>query len=134
MITLVFFIIVSVVISYIDIKRALILDKIMFPSIAILILLKYFDGSLSLFDLYAVLIVLTIFMVPIMLNMAFGGGDLRFGVFVALFLGLQSIGLFVMFAGLLHLLLLAILKKKSFGFAPAMSIGAILAYIIGSSL
>ena len=78
---LVFFIIIAAIVSYIDIKESVIPDKVMFPSIAILALLKYLDGSLSFYDGVAVMIVLTIFMVPIVLDMAFGGGDLRFGAF-----------------------------------------------------
>jgi len=63
--------------------------------------------------------------------MAFGGGDLRFGAFCALFLGLNAVGWFIMLAGVIHLLVLTLLKKKSFGFAPAMSIAALMSYFIG---
>ena len=129
---LVFFIVISSVVSYIDVRESLILDKIMFPSIAVLLFLKWFEGSLNLYDFTAVLIVLSIFMIPILLDMSFGGGDLRFGAFCALFLGLKSIGLFIMFAGIIHLAILGILKKRSFGFAPAMSLSALLAYTLGS--
>jgi prepilin signal peptidase PulO-like enzyme (type II secretory pathway) len=76
-------------------------------------------------------VVLFIFLIPIILNMAFGGGDLRFGAFCALFLGLNSIGWFVMLAGIIHLIILTALQKKSFGFAPAMSIASLLSYFIG---
>ena len=131
MIALLFFIIIALLISYIDIKRGLILDKIMFPSIFVLALVKYFENSLDLNTLIAVTIVVVVFIVPILLNMAFGGGDLRFGFFSALFLGLEPIGYFIIFSALSHLLILTILKKKSFAFAPAMSVGTITAYIIG---
>lgn len=131
MFSLVFFITIAGVVSYIDIKKGLILDKVMFPSFLVLLLLKYFDESLSVNDLVAIVIVLMIFIVPIILNMAFGGGDLRFGAFCALFLSLEPIGFFIMFSGLTHLLLTTILKKKSFAFAPAMSLGAMLAYMVG---
>lgn len=131
MIILAFFISISVLISYIDIKKGLILDKIMFPSFIVLVILKYLDQSLSVLDLIAVVIILMIFLVPIILNMRFGGGDLRFGAFCALFLGLIPLGYFVMFSGLVHVLILALLKKKSFAFAPAMSIAALMAYGIG---
>ncbi len=63
--------------------------------------------------------------------MAFGGGDLRFGAFCALFVGLEGVGYFIIFSGLIHLIILAAVKKKSYGFAPAMSIAAILSYTIG---
>ena len=131
MLSLFFFLAISGVVSYIDIKRGLILDKIMFPSFIVLLLLKYFENSLNMYDLLAVVIVLVIFIIPIILNMAFGGGDLRFGAFCALFLGLTPLGYFIMLSGLFHVLLLQVLKKESFAFAPAMSAGAIGAYLIG---
>ena len=131
MIALLFFITIALVISYIDIKEGLILDKIMFPSILVLSLVKYFENSLDLNSLIAGIIILVIFIVPILLNMAFGGGDLRFGFFTALFLGLEPLGYFIIFSGLIHLLILTVLKKKSFAFAPAMSLGALVAYTIG---
>lgn len=132
MIALAFFIIISIIISYIDVKKGLILDKIMFPSILLLILLKYVEGTLLSSDFIALGIILILFIVPIFFNMEFGGGDLRFGVFSALFLGLAPIGYFVMLSGIFHLILLGLLKKRSFPFAPAMSLGALGAYIIGS--
>ena len=132
MYTLVLFIGVAFVISYIDIKSSLIPDKIMFPAIVGMIVLKYLDNSLSINDLIAVSIIFIIFVIPIALDLAFGGGDIRFGVFCALFLGLAQIGYFVIFAGLLHLIILFLLKRKSFGFAPAMSLATLLAYGIGS--
>ena len=132
MYTLVLFISVAFIISYIDIKSSLIPDKIMFPAILAMFILKYFENSLSINDLIAISIIFIIFVVPIALNLAFGGGDIRFGVFCALFLGLAQIGYFVIFAGLLHLMILFILRRKSFGFAPAMSLATLLAYSIGS--
>jgi len=132
MYTLVLFISVAFIVSYIDIKSSLIPDKIMFPAILAMFILKYFENSLSINDLIAISIIFIIFVVPIALNLAFGGGDIRFGVFCALFLGLAQIGYFVIFAGLLHLMILFILRRKSFGFAPAMSLATLLAYSIGS--
>jgi len=132
MFSLLFFIAIAGIISYIDVKKGLILDKIMFPSFIILLLIKYLENSLDMQDLIAVVIVLIIFVIPIILNMAFGGGDLRFGAFSALFLGLAPIGYFIMLSGLFHVILLAVLKKSSFPFAPAMSFGALGAYMVGS--
>ena len=129
--TLYFFIIVASYISYIDSKVGIIPDRVMFPAFVLLVLLKWLEGSLNLYDLVAVGVVLFIFLIPIVLNMAFGGGDLRFGAFCALFLGINGIGWFIMLSGLLHFMILKQLKKKSFGFAPAMSVAAIISYFIG---
>lgn len=132
MLSLVFFIAIAGVISYIDVKKGLILDKITFPSFLVLLLIKHLENSLGMQELIAIIIVLIIFIIPIILNLAFGGGDLRFGAFCALFLGLAPIGYFVMFSGLIHVTLLTIMKKRSFPFAPAMSLGALGAYIVGN--
>lgn len=130
--SLLFFIIISFVISYIDVKKGIIPDIIVFPSIATLVLIKYLDGTLEIENFIAMTLVFFIFVIPIALNMAFGGGDLRFGVFAALFLGLETLGYFVLLSGLFHLILLILLKKKSFPFAPAMSLAALGAFIIGN--
>ena len=118
-------------ISYIDSKKGIIPDKVMLPAFVGLLILKQLETGLAYSDLVAVILVLVIFLIPIVLNMAFGGGDLRFGAFCALFLGLNAVGYFIMLAGIIHLIILALLKKKSFGFAPAMSIAAIMSYFIG---
>ncbi len=131
MIVLVYFIIIAFIISYIDSKKRIIPDKIIIPAFIGLLILKYFYMTLSLYDAIAVVLVLFIFLIPIILNMAFGGGDLRFGAFCALFVGLGSIGYFILLSGIIHLLILSILKKKSYAFAPAMSIATILSYFIG---
>lgn len=94
-----------------------------------MVILKYFFTNLSLFDLYAAVIVGVIFFVPILFNMAFGGGDIRFGIFSALLVGLEGVGYFIVLSALIHLLFLALLKKRALGFAPAMSLSAILVYI-----
>jgi len=131
MIIFVYFIIIAFIISYIDSKKRVIPDKITIPAFIGLIILKWLDTSLSLNDAIAVIVILVIFLVPIIFNMTFGGGDLRFGAFCALFVGLEGIGYFILFSGIIHLMLLGILKKKSYGFAPAMSAAAIISYTIG---
>ena len=95
-----------------------------------MIALKYFNGTLDSSDFVAAAIVLAVFVVPIVFDMAFGGGDLRFGAFCALFLGLQGIGYFILFSGLIQSVLLLLLRRKSFAFAPAMSAAALVAYMI----
>lgn len=83
---------------------------------------------MHLTDLAAVVVVVIIFMIPIMLDMNFGGGDLRFGVFCGLFLGLAPLGYFIALAGIVHLLIMGILRVREFGFAPAMSIASLVVY------
>lgn len=128
MIALVIFIICSTFISWIDIKRSIIPDRIILPSIVLLAMVKWGEGNLEVTDLIAMAVVVAVFMVPIMFNMNFGGGDLRFGAFCALFLGLSPLGYFIALAGIVHLLIMAVLRKREFGFAPAMSIASLAVY------
>ncbi|MBA3026455.1 MAG: hypothetical protein FP820_08600, partial [Sulfurimonas sp.] len=126
------FIITAFLVSYIDARKSYIPDKIIVPAIGILLLLKLYFNVLIIYDFIAVAVVLTVFVLPIIFNMNFGGGDLRFGAFCSLFLGLPLIGWFILLSGVLHLLLLAALKRKSYGFAPAMSVAAVAAYVMGN--
>ncbi len=122
------FLMFSVVISIVDYRKQIIPDKIVLPAIFILLFVKYLEHSLCYLDLVAGAIVVLIFLIPILLNLSFGGGDLRFGFFCAVFVGLQGIGYFIVLSALLHIVFLKITKKKILGFAPAMSLGAILVY------
>ncbi|HIC42846.1 MAG TPA: hypothetical protein EYO73_00695, partial [Sulfurimonas sp.] len=83
------------VVSIIDWKKAYIPNRIIFSALFVLGIMKYIEGDLHWHDLVAVLIILSIFLIPIALNMDFGGGDLRYGAFCALFLGLPLIGWFL---------------------------------------
>lgn len=123
------FIFFSTILSVIDYKKQIIPDKFILPSIVILLFVKYFENSLHVEDVIGAFIIVIVFLLPIALNMAFGGGDLRFGFFCGLFVGLEGIGYFLILAALIHVLLLKVLKKEVGGFAPAMSLGAILVYM-----
>jgi len=127
--SLIVFIFFSTVLSVIDYKKQIIPDKFVLPSIVFLLFVKYFENSLHVEDLIAAFIIVIVFLVPIALNMAFGGGDLRFGFFCGLFVGLEGIGYFLILAAVIHILFLKVLNKKLGGFAPAMSLGAILVYM-----
>ena len=129
---LLYFIIFAAILSYIDYKKQVIPDIISLPAIGGMVVLKWYVGTLDVTDLIAVGIVLVVFIVPIVFGMVFGGGDIRFGVLCALFLGLKPLGIFIALAGVVHLMLLMVLRKKSFAFAPAMSIAAVSAYMVSS--
>lgn len=126
-----FFIFIASIVSYIDYKKRLIPDKIIIPAILFMGLLKWSNETLVMTDFIAVGLVVFIFIIPILFGMVFGGGDIRFGAFCALFLGLEQVGVFIALSGVIHLLILALLHRKSFAFAPAMSLAALSAYMIG---
>jgi prepilin signal peptidase PulO-like enzyme (type II secretory pathway) len=114
--------------SVIDYKKQIIPDKIVLPAIVILLIAKQFENSLGLDDIVGAFLVVSVFLIPIAFNMAFGGGDLRFGFFCAIFVGLAGVGYFVICSAILHVVLLKTSKKDVSGFAPAMSLGAVLVY------
>jgi Flp pilus assembly protein protease CpaA len=122
------FIFFGIIISIVDYKKMIIPDKIIIPATLFLLIAKYFENSLHVEDIVGAFIVVSVFLIPIILNMAFGGGDLRFGFFCALFVGLKGIGYFILLSAILHVAILKLTKKEVFGFAPAMSLGAIFVY------
>lgn len=128
MVALAFFILVSLIVSWIDGRYSIIPDKLILPSIAIMGLLMAIEGTLDVNHLVAVVVILIVFIIPIALNLPFGGGDLRFGAFCALFLGLEPLGYFIALAGIVHLIIMGLLHKNEFGFAPAMSIASLAVY------
>ncbi len=95
-----------------------------------MLLLKLFFYKLQLDDIYAVLLVFFLFTIFIVLNLKFGGGDIRFGVFCALFLGLHPLGWFILLSGILQIIFLYLTKKETFAFAPAMSLATVVSYFI----
>lgn len=127
---LIFFIVIATITSYIDYKKRLIPDKIILPSIIVMLFLKWESGILSINDFIAMVIVIVVFIIPILFGMVFGGGDIRFGAFCALFVGLEQVGVFIALSGIVHLLILAVLRKKSFAFAPAMTLASLIAYMV----
>lgn len=128
--TVILFFLGALLLTCIDWRHQIIPDLIVIPLIIVLILSKYVDQTLLISDGIALLIIVTIFVIPIAFNLEFGGGDVRFGAYCALFLGIGKIGYFVICAGLLHLLLLWIIRKKQFGFAPAMTLATFVCWIV----
>lgn len=106
----------------------LIPDKIILPAITMLMFTQYLEGTLSWSSIVGACLVVLVFLIPIFFNMKLGGGDLRFAFFGALFVGIEGIGYFVILSGLIHILLLKSINKDYFGFAPAMSLAAIIVY------
>ena len=133
-IELLMYIIVGFYIMIYDIKHRVILDIVILPSIIFLIFLRFLDETINLEYLYAIIFIITVFVFPILLNLTFGGGDIRFGVFSAILLGFPDIVWFIVISSLLHLLILLILKKKEYPFAPSMFMASIVVYLTNETL
>ena len=131
---LIIFIIVGFYVSVYDIKYKIIPDYIILPSIAILLIFKFLNSSLAITHLYSILFIITIFVLPIVLGFRFGGGDIRFGIFSSILLGFPNIAWFILLSASLHLLILLILKKKEYPFAPSMFLATIVVYFTNEIL
>jgi len=128
------YIIIGFYITIHDIKHKIIPDVVILPSIIFLIFLRFLDGSINLEYLYAIMFIVTVFVFPILLNLRFGGGDIRFGIFSAILLSFPNIVWFIIISSLFHLLVLLILKKKEYPFAPSMFMASIVVYLTNETL
>ena len=120
------YILFSLPILYEDIRYQNIPDKFSLPAIVAEVgLLWYFHVPLVP-ALVAAGFVLAVFLIPLFLGMDFGGGDLRYGVMSALVVGFPEIAYWLILAATVHLLILLLMRRSVFGFAPAMFIATIL--------
>lgn len=120
------FILFSLPILYHDIKYHDIPDKFSLSAIALILgAILYLNLSLSS-ALIASAFILVVFLIPLLFGMDFGGGDLRYGVLSALVVGFPQIAYWMILAAVIHLTILALLRKQIFGFAPAMFIATLI--------
>lgn len=112
----------------VDWKIERIPDQIILPAILMMMVFLFSQGRLDSQHMMAAIIIMVLFAIPVVLGLGFGGGDVRYGVFCALLTGLPGIGWFVLTAALTHLALLLTFRRTQAGFAPAMSVGALVAY------
>lgn len=134
------------VISFIDAKKMIIPDKIIYPAIAVSL---FYDFGRSLafgnWQVYLIEPILTAALLFLFFfslfyfskGRAMGMGDAKFGVLIGLFLGPAQalVGLFLAFVlGALFGIILIVLGRKKFGsalaFGPFLSLGALTAYLI----
>ena len=128
------YMIIGFYLSIYDLKHRIIPDIIILPSILLLISLRFFDETINMEYLYAAVFIIFVFVLPILLGLRFGGGDIRFGIFSAILLGFPNIVWFITISAFLHLLILLILKKKEYPFAPSMFTASIVVYFINDIL
>lgn len=124
---LIFFITVSLVFIYYDIRYREVPDKIILPAIVVGILIIWNIGSYSMKDLFfTASIVFLVFIILLATPFPFGGGDLRYAVFCVPLIGMDGLGWFIFLSGLFHLVFLLGVKRSTYAFVPAMFISALL--------
>ncbi len=151
---LLFFSSVLLVLSVFDLKKGIIPDKILLPSIliaTIFLLLSSLTRENDVFevlrlvtlDLFATFAVAVFFLLLIVVTKGrgMGGGDFKLSIFIGLSLGwpLAFVGIFLGFlTGALAAVMLILVGKKGFGqtipFGPFLALGAYLSAIVGSQL
>lgn len=129
-----FFLICGAIIAFIDYKKHIIPDILSIPSVIILLCIKFYEQGGIGSELAAVLAVVIIFLILLYFFADFGGGDLRYGALCAVFLGFNDIFIFFIIVGILHALLLLLLRAKIMGFAPSMFIAAVATKIYATSI
>lgn len=125
-ITLIIYILFSLPILYHDIKYQDIPDKYSLSAIVLTLFSLYFFNHDMTTSLIAAGFIFVVFLIPIVFNMNFGGGDIRYGILSALIVGFPQVAYWLILAATLHLFLLLVIRKQIFGFAPAMFIATIL--------
>ncbi len=125
-ILLVIYIVFSIPILYHDIRYQNIPDKYSISAIILIFIsMIYFEYNI-INALIAAVFIFTVFLIPIIFGMDFGGGDIRYGVLSAFVVGFPDIAYWLVLSCVLHLIILLIIRKQIFGFAPAMFIATIL--------
>ncbi len=120
----------SLPILYHDIRYQDIPDRYSLPGIVVILLLRWYLELPVMPAMVAAGFILFVFLIPLFFGMDFGGGDLRYGVMSALVVGFPSIAYWLIVASVLHLLILLIVRKQIFGFAPAMFLATILLSLV----
>lgn len=120
----------SLPILYHDIRYQDIPDRYSLPAIVVIVLLRWYLGVPLVPALIAAAFILFVFLIPLLFGMDFGGGDLRYGVMSAMVVGFPDIAYWLILAAVLHLLILLIVRRQIFGFAPAMFLATVLLPLI----
>lgn len=134
---------VLIVIVQTDLRSMLILDKVVWSGTAIAILLRLWVHPLPLWN-YVVAAVLCsglLFVVAMITNGGFGGGDIKLYVFIGLILGIKLTLLSFFLAsaagflyGIYLILFKKVQKKQAIPFGPFIAIGAMVSYLFGDLL
>jgi prepilin signal peptidase PulO-like enzyme (type II secretory pathway) len=123
-----------------DIREKLILDKIILPSLIILVIIRLFIGEHSFwyYSIGGVVGFLLLLLIAILSKGGMGGGDIKLYAVIGIVLGpwltLMSLVFASLFGAIMGLLLIAIGKatrKQAIPFAPFIWIGSLLSYLYG---
>lgn len=111
------FYIFSAFLSYTDFKKFLVPNNIIITMTIMLLIFGFFESKIYISSILLSLGVLLFFIIVMLINrqIILGGGDIKYMIIVALFLGIKPFALFLVITGLLQtfaLLYMQVIRKK----------------------
>lgn len=119
------FYIFSFVLSYTDYKKFLVPNNLLLSMSLMLIVFGFFESKIYISSIILSFLVLVFFIILLLLkpNMILGGGDIKYVIVVAFYLGIEAFALFLVITGILQTLtLLYIQNIKKRRIAPMVPI------------
>ncbi len=130
------FYIFSTVLSYTDYKKYLVPNNILLTMAIMLLIFGFFESKIYISSIVLSLVVLLSFIALMLINrqMILGGGDIKYMMLVALFLGLKPFAVFLIITGLLQTIVLLFMqkvkKRRVAAMVPVMFISVIIVNIL----
>lgn len=131
MFTIVFYIFSSFL-SYLDCKKFLIPNNILLAMILMLLIFGTLESKIYISSIVLSLLVLLFFIIVLLFNRTqiLGGGDIKYMMVIALYLGLKPFAVFLVITGLVQTMSLVykqvFLKRRVAPMAPAMFISVLI--------
>ena len=130
------FYIFSSFLSYTDFKKFLVPNNLLIAMSIILITFGIFESKIYISSIVLTLIVLLFFIVLLLLKpqLILGGGDIKYMMLVAFYLGVQAFALFLIITGILQTLALLyvqnVKKRRVAPMVPMMFLSVIIVEIL----
>lgn len=135
MFTIIFYIF-SAFLSYTDFKKFLVPNNILITMSAMLLIFGTLESKIYISSIVLSLMVLFFFIIIMLLNrqMILGGGDIKYMMVIALFLGVKPFAVFLIVTGVLQTIVLLFMQKikgrRVAAMVPVMFISVIIVEIL----
>lgn len=130
------FYIFSIILSYTDYKKFLVPNNLLLSMSIMLIIFGFFESKIYISSIVLSFLVLIFFIILILLKptMILGGGDIKYMIIIAFYLGIEPFALFLVITGILQTLTLLyiqnIKKRRIAPMVPIMFLSVIIVEIL----
>lgn len=130
------FYIFSFILSYTDYKKFLVPNNLLLSMSLMLIIFGFFESKIYISSIILSFLVLLFFIILLLIKpkMILGGGDIKYMIIVAFYLGIEPFALFLIITGVLQTLTLLyiqnIKKRKIAPMIPVMFLSVIIVEIL----